>query len=1076
MTESHPLHTGRSRSRFCAALTIAPIALLTLFCSGTAQATDVLTYKYDNARTGLNPSEYVLTPQNVNQQSFGKLYSFPTDGFTYTQPLYKAQVNVPGQGVRNVIYVATEHDSVYAFDADGKNPPQGYLWRVSFINPANGVTTVPYADVQTSDIVPEIGITGTPVIDPSSNTLYVVSKTKQNSGGAITYVQMLHALDLGSGAEKMNGPTEIRASVPGTGAGSVNGTLNFDPRVENQRAALALSNGVVYIVWAAHGDMGNYHGWVMGYRAADISRQVGVYCSTPNGWGGGIWMGGGAISTDNQGNLFLAVGNGTSDPPTSSYGESVLRLSTGSGIQFGDFFMANDQDKLNAGDLDIGVGSAIVLPDQPGPYPHLLVSSDKAGNIYLLNRDSMSGYNPTANANVQTIFAGTTLHNSFALFNNTLFVGADGNTLAAYSLNNGNLSWNPTSQSLDRYGTNYTTSGASPVVSASGTANGVVWTLDNSARGSGPAVLYAYDARNLANRLYSSNDAPNSRDVPAYAVKFSNPIVADGKVFVPGLNSVTVYGLLSSQGASNPPAASPTFSAQPGTVFNSPQSITLSESSQGATVYYTTDGSIPSTSSAMYDGAIQISGPTSIHAFATGGGFSPSPVASGFFTVVSSTTPPAPEFTNGFSAAGLSLNGGATINGNRLQLTDGGNGEARSAFYTTPVNIQHFTTDFEFQLSWAGADGFTFTIQGGDPTALGSLGGGLGYGPEPNYHISYTERNIPHSVAIKFDLFDNSGEGTNTTGIFLNGASPTSASIDLTSSGIDLHNGHIYKVRLTYDGSLLAMTLVDANDPTKTFSTNFPVDIPANVGGPTAYVGFTAGTGANSAIQEILNWNFSPSPYFPSGFNSAGMILNNGAGVNGGKLQLTDGGANEARSAYFNTPVNVEKFTSDFQFQLVNAQADGFAFVLQNAGPQAIGSLGGGLGYGIDPFTGVGTSIGQSVALKFDLFDNSGEGGNSIGVFTGGASPTQPSVDLTPTGINLHSGDTFAVHLTYDGTTLGATITDMNNQALTYTASFPVNIPQAVGGNYAYVGFTSGTGGLSATQNILSLTFSNTGQ
>ena len=167
MTESHPLHTGRSRSRFCAALTIAPIALLTLFCSGTAQATDVLTYKYDNARTGLNPSEYVLTPQNVNQQSFGKLYSFPTDGFTYTQPLYKAQVNVPGQGVRNVIYVATEHDSVYAFDADGKNPPQGYLWRVSFINPANGVTTVPYADVQTSDIVPEIGITGTPVIDPS---------------------------------------------------------------------------------------------------------------------------------------------------------------------------------------------------------------------------------------------------------------------------------------------------------------------------------------------------------------------------------------------------------------------------------------------------------------------------------------------------------------------------------------------------------------------------------------------------------------------------------------------------------------------------------------------------------------------------------------------------------------------------------------------------------------------------------------------------------------------------------------------------------------------------------------------
>lgn len=1076
MTQSYPLHARQSRNSSLAARVFAPVALLAVFGCGIAHATDVLTYKYDNARTGLNASEYVLTPQNVNQQTFGKLYSFPTDGFTYTQPLYKTQVNVPGQGVHNVIYVATEHDSVYAFDADGNNPAQGYLWKVSFIDPANGVTTVPYTDVATSDIVPEIGITGTPVIDPASNTLYLVSLTKHTSGGAVSYVQELHALDLGTGAEKMNGPTVIRASVPGNGSGSSNGTMNFDPMREHQRAALTLVNGVVYIAWAAHGDMGNYHGWVLGYQASNISQQVGVYCTTPNGWGGGIWMAGGAISTDNKGNLFLAAGNGTSDPTNNNYGEAVLRLSTNSGIQFGDFFMANDQDKLNAGDLDTGVGSAIVLPDQPGPYPHLLVSSDKAGNIYLLNRDSMSGYNPTANANVQTIFAGTTLHNSFALFNNTLYVGADGNVLAAYTLSNGQLSWNPVSQSADRYGTNYTTSGTSPVVSASGASNGVVWAIDNSARGNGPAVLYAYDAGNLANRLYSSNDAPNSRDVPAYAVKFTNPIVTDGRVFVPGLNSVTVYGLLSSQGTGNPPAAAPTFSAPAGTVFNSPQSITLSESSQGATIYYTTDGSIPSTSSPVYSGAINISGPTSIHAFATGSGFSPSPVASAFFTVESSSTPPAPEFTNGFSAAGLSLNGGATISGNRLQLTDGGNGEARSAFYTSPVNIQHFTTDFQFQLSWAGADGFTFTIQGSDPTAVGSLGGGLGYGPEPNYHISYTERNIPNSVAIKFDLFDNSGEGTNTTGLFLNGASPTSPSIDLTNQGIDLHNGHIYKVRLTYDGSVLAMKITDTNDPTKTFSTNFTVDIPANVGGPTAYVGFTAGTGANSAIQEILNWNFSPSPYFPTGFNSAAMVLNNGASVNGGNLQLTDGGGYEARSAYFNTPVNVENFTADFRFQLLNAQADGFAFVLQNTGPQALGGLGGGLGYGSDPYNGLGAGIGQSVALKFDLFDNSGEGVNSIGVFTGGASPTLPSLDLTPTGLNLHSGDTFAVHLTYDGTTLGATITDVNNQALTYTASFPINIPQAVGGNYAFMGFTAGTGGLSATQNILSLTFSNTGQ
>ena len=198
---------------------------------------------------------------------------------------------------------------------------------------------------------------------------------------------------------------------------------------------------------------------------------------------------------------------------------------------------------------------------------------------------------------------------------------------------------------------------------------------------------------------------------------------------------------------------------------------------------------------------------------------------------------------------------------------------------------------------------------------MGSLGGGLGYGPEPTYHISYTERSIPRSVAIKFDLFNNVSEGTNTTGMFVNGATPTSPSIDLTSHGIDLHNGDIYRARLVYDGSVLGLTITDTNDPTKTFSTNFTVDIPSTVGGPTAYVGFTAGTGANSAIQEILNWNFSPAPYFPSGFNSTGMILNNGASVTGGNLQLTDGGGYEARSAYFNTPVNVENFTADFRFQ-----------------------------------------------------------------------------------------------------------------------------------------------------------------
>lgn len=1049
-----------------------PILLLSLL-SSRLDAVDVVTARYDNGRTGQNIAESTLTPQNVNAQTFGLLYNLPVDGYVYAQPLYKSQLSIPNLGVRNVLFVATEHDSVYAFDANGNNPAQGFIWKDSFTNPANGVSTVAPNDVGTVDIVPEIGITGTPVIDSSSNTLYVVVKTKEQSSGGTVFVQRLHALDLASGAEKMNGPVQIQASVTGSGAGNVNGAVSFDPRIENQRAALLLANGVVYIAWAAHGDQGNYHGWLMGYNAGNIQQQTGAVNFTPNGWGGGVWMSGGGISADASGNIFAVAGNGDFAAGSGNYGESALRLSTASGLAIADSFTPDNENQLNAGDSDMGVSDALILPDQPGSFPHLLVTADKTGNIYVVDRDSMGGFNQTENANVQTLYAGSSIHNSMSFFNNTVFVGSDGNSLQAFSLSNGNLSSNPTSRSTNTFGLNASNgSGANPIITANGTSNGIVWALNNFSNGTGPAILYAYDATNLSNMLYSSSQASNGRDTAGNAVKFTVPIVANGMVYVPGVNTVSVYGLLGSAAVGT--TANPQFDVPTDTVFNSAQAITISEATPNAVIYYTTDGSVPTASSAQYNGSILITGPVTINAYAQAPGYSASKVVSAFYTVQSSSTPPVPEFMNGFTTSGIALNGTATINGSRLRLTDGGTYEAASAFYTTPVNVQRFTTDFDFQLTSASADGFTFTIQNAGPDAVGSTGGGLGYGVDPLYHISYGERTLSKSVAIKFDLYNDLGEGPNSTGIYENGADPTVPAIDLSASGINLHNGDVYHARLVYDGSVLTLVLSDTSNPSATFSTQFTIDIPTVVGGPMAYVGFTGGTGGLSAVQEIVDWSFTPVPNFGAGFNGASLNLNNGAAISGTRLRLTDGTGSEARSAFFSTPVNIAKFTTDFQFQLTNPQADGFTFVLQNQGLQAIGAAGGGLGYGTDPLN-TGNGIQTSVALKFDLYNNAGEGNNSTGIYLNGASPEMPAVDLTPSGINLHSGDVFSAHITYDGVNLSLTLTDVSNSA-TYVGSFPVDIPSVVGGEYAYVGFTAGTGGLTAIQEVLSFTYANPAQ
>jgi len=499
------------------------------------------TYHNDNARTGQNLNETVLTWANVNQAQFGKKFSYPLDGIAYASPLYVANVPIPGQGGCNVVYVATEHDSVYAFDADGVN--SNPLWKVTFINPAAGVTTVPAADTgECCDIALEIGITGTPVIDQGTGTLYVVAKTKEGTN----YVQRLHALDITTGAEKFGGPVVIQASIPGTGDGNDgNGNVPFNALRENQRPALLLNNGVVYIGFASHGDQTPYHGWVLGYEATTL-QQVMAYNDTPNGGDGGIWHSGGGPAADAAGNIYFVTGNGTFDANIGGldYGDSVEKISPSGSVL--DYFTPHDQAALSAGDLDLGSGEALLLPDQGGLHPHLLVTAGKNGTIYLIDRDNMGHFNPNNdNQIVQSVVnifpnpGGSTLGGNFSVpvyFNGFVYFAPVAGTLQAFQLNNGLLSTTPTSQST----ASYAFPGGMFAISANGTTNGILWAVQR-VDATTPGVLHAYKATDLGIELYNSNQA-GSRDTMDIAAKFNIPLVANGKVYVASVRHLTVYG------------------------------------------------------------------------------------------------------------------------------------------------------------------------------------------------------------------------------------------------------------------------------------------------------------------------------------------------------------------------------------------------------------------------------------------------------------------------------------------------------------------------------------------------------
>jgi len=502
---------------------------------------NVATYHYDTARTGQNLSETMLTPSNVNSSSFGKLFVISVDGRVDAQPLYLTQVSIPNKGTHNVLYVETEHASVYGFDADNGT----LLWQVSMLGAGESTSD----DHGCGQITPEIGITSTPVIDPKAGphgTIYVVAMSKDAAGD---YHQRLHALDVTTGAEEFGGPQNVQASFSGTGDNSSGGNVVFAPGQYAERAGLLLLYGVVYTGWTSHCDIRPYTGWIMGFDQSTLA-QVSVLNLTPNGNEGSVWMSGAGLAADTSGNIFVLDANGTFDttldangfPSQGDFGNAFLKISTANnGLAVADYFEMFNQGAENGSDEDLGSGGALVLPDLTdslGHTRHFAVGAGKDSNIYVVDRDAMGKFSPSQN-NIYQELQGALSGSVFSMpayFNNTVYYGAVGDNIKAFAVSNARLANAPASQTGNTFGY----PGATPSISANGTTNAILWAAENG----NSAVLHAYDATNLSHELYNSNQAPGGRDQFGAGNKFITPMITNGKVYVGTTNGVGVFGLL----------------------------------------------------------------------------------------------------------------------------------------------------------------------------------------------------------------------------------------------------------------------------------------------------------------------------------------------------------------------------------------------------------------------------------------------------------------------------------------------------------------------------------------------------
>jgi LysM repeat protein len=891
----------------------------------------VTTWRNDIARTGQNLNETILNTTNVNPTQFGKLFSQAVDGYVYAQPLYLPNVTVGGQS-HNVVFVATENDSVYAFDADSNGGSNSSpLWFASMLTAAHGAAagaTPPSSNVIGTDIIPQLGITGTPVIDPVSGTLYVVSFTEEGS----KFYLRLHALDVTSGAEKYGGPVVITATVPGTGNGSTGGELTLDPEWANQRAGLLLLNGIVYIAFASHGDNGPWHGWLLGYNETTL-QQTGAFCTSPNGVGGGTWMGGAGLAADvldpvnhPYGRVFIATGNGdftATSPYTAGmdFGDSILNLDLTNGVPtIQDDFTPAGQAELDQWDMDQASGGIMLVPTQTtGSYPYLLVQTGKSGIAYLLNRQNLGGYNTAGDKVVQELTGAvgdTGAWSTPAYWNGTVYYWGQVDTLKAFPLVNGLLT-GPTAISSEKYGY----PGANPVVSANGSTQGIVWSLETDGyMDSGPSVLMAHNAANISTTLYSSN-TNLSRDNPGFAVKFTVPTVANGKVYVGTQSQLSVYGLLNGQQLASDPVLSPGAETFSGNI-----AVSITDATPGATIYYTLDGSTPSVASSEYTTPIALTATTTIQAMASAPSYLQSGITSG--TYVNSSQVSTPTFSPGSSTSTQSISvtisdstSGATI----YYTTDGSTPTTASTQYTGAITVSTtetlnaiaaasglinsdvasatYTIDtgqtgIDFPQGFAGTQGIMI-LNGSTDLDDSRLQLTTGLTGEAGSAWYYQPVNIQAFTSnFSFQLSNPAGEGftfaiqgesntslgsagsglgyqgiTNSIAIKFdldNAAGEGPDSIGLYTNGasptvpaIDLSTTGIdLHSDDTFNVSVTyngsILSMVITDMITgAAYSTSWTVNIPSIVGGNTAYIGFTGSTSGLTSSQKIETWVYT---------------------------------------------------------------------------------------------------------------------------------------------------------------------------------------------------------------------------
>lgn len=510
------------------------LSLLAILCA-TAYSQDVLTYHNNNARTGLNNKETTLTPANVNVAHFGKLFTIPADGLVDAQPLFLSNLTIAGV-THNVLIVATEHGTVYAFDADSG----AKLWNVTTLK--SGETT---SDIRgCGQVSPEIGITSTPVIlrpQTGHPVIYVVAMSKDSSS---KYHQRLHALDATTGAELHGGPVDISAKYPGTGDNSSGGFVIFDPSQYKERAGLLLIGHTLYLAWASHCDIRPYTGWIMAYNATTLA-QTSVLNVTPNGNEGAIWNAGAGMAADATGNIFLLDANGDFDttmnasgfPANGDYGNAFLKLSTANGLAVSDYFEMDNQAQENGSDTDLGSGGTLLVTpkDSTGKVWQLAIGAGKDSNLYVVNRANMGKFNSNQNAIYQQLAGALPggIWSMPAAYNGRIYYGPVGSPILAFLFKNAKLLSQPVASTPTPYGY----PGATPSVSANASANGIVWAVENT----NPAVLHAYNATNLL-ELYNSNQLATGADHFGAGNKYITPTIAHGKVYVGTTNGVGVFG------------------------------------------------------------------------------------------------------------------------------------------------------------------------------------------------------------------------------------------------------------------------------------------------------------------------------------------------------------------------------------------------------------------------------------------------------------------------------------------------------------------------------------------------------